>query len=66
MTWKKRLAKELYWFAVIFSGSLLFWYVLSHIVDQHIIAKVFLYNREKHAFITTIGIIYFIRMIAKL
>jgi len=66
MTWKKRLTKELFWFAVIFSGSFLFWYVLSHIVDQHIIAKAFLYNREQHAFMITTGILYFLRLTAKL
>ena len=65
MAWKKRLAKELYWFVFILSGSFLFWYVLSHIVDQHIIAKAFIYNREQHAFMITIGVVYFLRLIAK-
>ena len=65
MSWKKRLAKELYWFAVVFSGSFLFWYVLSHIVDQHIIVSSFQYEIERYAFMITIGIIYFLRLNAK-
>jgi len=66
MTWQKKLAIELLWFATIVTGSFVLWYVLSHIIDQNIIVKQFLYGREKKAFLITIGVVYFLRVNTKL
>jgi hypothetical protein len=63
---KNKLSKELLWFVLTVIGSLLFWCALALIVNQNIIADEYLYDRERNGFLITIGIVYFVRLSARL
>ena len=62
MNWLKIFAKESLLFLFIVMGSLLFWFILAHIVEQNIILDECLYDRERYAFFITVGFIYFLRL----
>ena len=64
MHWKKRLGKELFFFALAVVVSFLFWFFLAIVTEQHIVAQKYLYDKEKYAFVISIGLFYFIRVIA--
>lgn len=57
-----KLGKELFFFAVTVSISLLFWFVLANLTDQCITVKDWEYLKEKIAFFVTIALIYFVRL----
>ena len=59
---QKKLTKELLWFIFIVIGSFLFWSALALIIDQKIILDECLYDKERNAFMMTIGVVYFIRL----
>jgi hypothetical protein len=63
---KNTLHKELLWFLLTVIGSFLFWCGLALIVNQNIIVDECLYDRERNGFMITIGIVYFIRLSARL
>ena len=56
------LGKEALFFALAVVASLVFWIFLAIITEQNIIAREYLYVREKYAFLATVGFIYFIRL----
>ena len=62
MIWLKTLVRESFLFLSIVMGSLLFWFVLSQIVEQNIILDECQYDREQCAFFITVGFIYFLRL----
>ncbi len=62
MEWQIRLGKEALFFLVAVILSFLLWFALAAIIEQNIIAREYLYMKEKNAFLTTIGFIYFIRL----
>lgn len=59
---QEKLAKELLWFIFTVTGSFLFWCALALIVEQNIIVDECLYDKERNAFMITIGFVYFIRL----
>lgn len=61
---QNKLTKELLWFIFTVAVSFLFWSALALILDQKIILDECLYDREAHAFMMTIGVVYFIRLTA--
>ncbi len=66
MFWKKRLGKELIFFALTVGVSLLFWFIIANITDQCIVARECQYDKERDAFVISIGFFYLARLIAGL
>jgi len=62
MYFKKRLSKELLFFAFTVVVSFLLWFALAIITEQRITAEQYLYIKEKNAFLITVGFFYFIRL----
>ena len=62
MYFRKRLARELLFFASTVAASLLLWVALAIITEQRITAEQYLYIKEKTAFLITVGFFYFIRL----
>ena len=64
MLLKRRIGKELLFFALAVVLSFLFWFILADMTDQCIISTPYLYVREQNAFLVTVVFFYFIRLCA--